>query len=147
MTEPAITLEPTTGSDLERVEALLERNDLPYEDVRTGEGEFFLASADGEFVGVGGLETHGAEGLLRSVVVSASRRGRGLGAALVAELEARADDRGVDSLYLLTTTAAAFFERQGFEAVERDAAPPAVRGMTEFRDLCPASATCMRKIL
>jgi amino-acid N-acetyltransferase len=53
----------------------------------------------------------------------------------------------VETLYLLTTTAAAFFARHGYETVERDTVPARIRGTTEFDDLCPDSAVCMRKRL
>lgn len=147
MHEPAISLEPASPTDLERVEALLAENDLPNDDVGAGTAEFFLASADGEFVGVGGLEVHGSVGLLRSVVVDEAARGEGLGTALCAALESHAREEGVEALYLLTTTAAGFFRRCGYDTIERAAAPDDVRQTAEFRELCPDSATCMEKSL
>jgi amino-acid N-acetyltransferase len=51
----------------------------------------------------------------------------------------------VETLYLLTTTAAPFFERYGYGAVAREEVPRPIRDTTEFTDLCPASATCMVK--
>jgi mannose-6-phosphate isomerase-like protein (cupin superfamily) len=53
--------------------------------------------------------------------------------------------RGVRDVYLLTTTAARFFERAGFATIPRDQAPLAICQTTEFRSLCPASATFMGK--
>ena len=147
MTDDTITLRRAATDDLDRVEALLVANDLPYEDVHSGAATFFVGESDDEVVGVGGLEVYGSVALLRSVVVEASARGEGYGSALCDALEARGRDAGADALYLLTTTAPAFFERRGYEVVERDAAPPEIRETSEFRDLCPASATCMRKRL
>ena len=74
-------------------------------------------------------------------------RGQGYGAAVcdAIEREARAD--GVDETYFLTTTAAGFFAGRGYDAVPRESAPDAVRATEQFADLCPASATCMRKSL
>lgn len=145
MTEPTVALRPADPDDLARIEALLAANDLPDEDVRSGSATFYLASVDGGVVGAGGLEVHGTHGLLRSVVVETDARGRGLGTALVDELEAIAAESGVDSLYLLTTTAEGFFRRRGYEVLDREEAPSGIRRTTEFRDLCPTSATCMRK--
>lgn len=147
MTEPTISLEPATSTDLERVESLLAANDLPSEDVGSGPAVFFLAYADGEFVGVGGLEVQGTAGLLRSVVVAEAARGEGLGAELCAALESHAREEGVEALYLLTTTAEGFFRRCGYGAIARDAAPSAIRRTVEFRELCPDSATCLYKEL
>jgi amino-acid N-acetyltransferase len=145
--DPSLTVEAADPDDLDAVEGLLEANDLPARDVRTSPATFYLARADARLVGVGGVEPYGSAGLLRSVVVEESHRGRGYGAALCDALEARAAERGVETLYLLTTTAAGFFRRNGYGAVPREEAPPSVRGTTQFADLCPTSATCMRKDL
>ena len=51
---------------------------------------------------------------------------------------------GLERLWLLTTTAADFFERMGFQRTDRDSAPPAVRSSAQFAGLCPAGATCLR---
>ncbi|PSP74867.1 GNAT family N-acetyltransferase [Halobacteriales archaeon QS_1_68_20] len=145
MTDSSLTLRPAGADDLSRVEGLLDANDLPSADVRAKPECFFVARADGEVVGVGGVEDHGANGLLRSVVVEESRRGRGYGAGICAALEDHARGAGMATLYLLTTTAAEFFRRRGYEEIPRGAAPERIQGTTEFADLCPASATCMTK--
>lgn len=149
VTNPPITLERAEGASLDHVETLLAANGLPHDDVRTTPAEFFLARANSDpgVVGVGGVEQYGADGLLRSVAVAEPHRGRGYGTALCDELERYARERGVERLYLLTTTAAAFFERRGYETVSRADVPASVRSTTEFAELCPASATCMRREL
>lgn len=144
MPAPSITVRAADADDLDRVEALLDANDLPFRDVRAKPECFHVARSGGRVVGVGGVEVYGADGLVRSVVVEESHRGRGYGTALCDALESQARDEGVETLYLLTTTAAEYFERRGYEAVPREAAPSSVRGTTEFSDLCPDSATCMR---
>jgi amino-acid N-acetyltransferase len=143
---PSVTLHPATAQ-LDYVEALLERNGLPVGDVRARPEAFYYATAGGEPVGVGGLERYGRVGLLRSVVVEAAKRGYGYGSALCAALESNARTAGVETLYLLTTTASAFFDARGYVTVDRADAPSAIRQTTEFEDLCPATATCMRKSL
>lgn len=132
---------------LDEVLALLRSNDLPTADVRANAESIYRAYSDGEFVGIGGVEIHGQNGLLRSVVVRESKRGRGYGVAICDALESRALSNGVDALYLLTTTASEFFTRRGYETVDRGAVPEAIGRTTEFSDLCPATATCMRKDL
>jgi amino-acid N-acetyltransferase len=168
MGDATLTLRPADETALGYVETLLDANGLPSGDVRERPGAFFVAYRDGEDracaerVGIGGIEVVDGEpvdgaggtgeaterpGLLRSVVVERSSRGRGYGAALCAALERRARDEGVGTLYLLTTTAAEFFSARGFTEIERDDAPAAIRRTTQFADRCPATATCMRKRL
>jgi amino-acid N-acetyltransferase len=146
MTDP-ITIERADGDAIDRIETVLDANDLPHADVRSPPGTFFLATDDGERVGVGGLETCGSTGLLRSVVVTEPHHGQGYGRRLCAALEARARSRWVETLYLLTTTAASFFRACGYETVDRESVPPEIRQTTQFSDLCPSSATCLRKDL
>ena len=147
MPDTDVCLEPATPTDLDRVERLLAANDLPTADVRAAGPQFYIARADGKPVGVGGLELHGNAGLLRSVVVPDSHRGRGYGTAICAALEACANQADVETLYLLTTTAADFFREHGYATVDRTAAPERLRSSRQFADLCPDSATCMRKSL
>lgn len=98
----------------------------------------------GTVVGAVGLEPYPPAGLLRSLVVAPRYRGSGVATALVARLLEAADARGVDELWLLTTTAEPFFRRLGFVAADRADAPAGVRASAEFRDVCPASAACLR---
>jgi amino-acid N-acetyltransferase len=147
VTDPQITLSDADATHLDRIESLLDANGLPSGDVRAKPDCFVVARDDGEFVGVGGVEACGSAGLLRSVVVVESRRGRGYGTALCDALEDRARSRGIATLYLLTTSAAPFFRRRGYEDVDRERVPTPVRQTTEFSDLCPATATCLRRDL
>lgn len=101
-------------------------------------------TGEGPVVGAIGLEPYPPAGLLRSLVVAPAYRGAGTATALVARLLETADARGVTDLWLLTTSAAPFFARLGFTPADRAAAPEGVRGCAEFREACPASATCLR---
>lgn len=147
MTDSSITVRRADGEDIARVEALLEANDLPYRDVRTKPECFFVASSDAEVIGVGGVEIYGSNGLLRSIVIEESSRGRGYGTAVRETLEEHARTNGVTTLYLLTTTASAFFRRSEYERVDRENVPSSIQRTTEFTDLCPTSATCLKKEL
>lgn len=147
MDQSAVALRPADGGDLAYVATLLERNDLPSADVDAKPDCFYVATDGNRRVGVGGIEPFGPDGLLRSVVVEESLRGQGYGVGLSEALEAEAERAGVETLYLLTTTAAGFFADRGFEAIARRDAPASIRETEEFADLCPDSATCMRKSL
>lgn len=142
---PTLDLRAADTQTVDRVADLLRRNDLPASDVTAHPERFVLAFADDSLVGVGGLESAGSVGLLRSLVVRDGYRGNGYGGALCDALESRARDRGVETLYLLTTTASGFFESRGYEVVDRDTAPDGIQQTAQFDELCPQSATCMRR--
>lgn len=147
MPDPSITLRAAARDDLDRIVSLLDDNDLPSSDVRSKPGCFLVASSGTAFVGVAGLETHPPVGLLRSVVIGESRRGLGYGSALVDALEEHARADRVETLSLLTTTAAGFFRRAGYAEIAREDVPPSIEATSEFADLCPSTATCMVKDL
>lgn len=147
MDETTLKLRRADEEDLSYVERLLERNELPTEDVRMKPGCFYVAYDGSDRVGVGGLEIDVPVGLLRSVVVERSVRGRGYGTRLCETLETRARSAGVETLYLLTTTASGFFSALDYAEIDRADAPDAVRRTTQFADLCPTTATCMEKSL
>lgn len=136
-----------SDDDMARVAALLAKNDLPYRDIRTDPVTFVGAVVAGDIVGIGGLERYDTVGLLRSVAVKESFQGRGLGTRICDELEAQAQETGIETLYLLTTTAGDFFSARGYDDVDRSEAPSAIQETSEFQDLCPESARCLRKRL
>jgi N-acetylglutamate synthase-like GNAT family acetyltransferase len=138
-----------TSSDRPHVRSLLADARLPVADLDLApELTFWVLRDDaGGLVGAVGLERHGDVGLLRSLVVTPSRRREGLGRTLVRALEEHAAATGVGRLVLLTETAEAFFRRLGYTVIERDRAPSAVASSAEFRTLCPATAVCMTKRL
>ena len=99
------------------------------------------------FNGGVGFEQVGDVGLLRSLVVRREAQARKLGSSLVVEAERLARSVGIRELVLLTQTAADFFERRGYARIERTTAPSAIAQSSEFRTLCPSTATCMIKSL
>ena len=130
------------------VEALLTEAQLPVSDLSSSLSLSLLGVREsGRLVGVVGIEVYGDAGMLRSLAVASARRNAGLGVSLVSNAEAWAAEQGVKALYLLTTTAAQFFARLGYEAIPRSEAPAAIAATAQFSDLCPASSTFMRKVL
>lgn len=135
--------------DLDRLNdarELLASNNLPIDDLGP-KVMLYGAQLGDRLVGVVGLERHGPVGLMRSLAVDQNHRGSGLGARLVEVLEDAALGLGVHSLFLLTTTAEAFFARHGYGRLPRESAPTEIRQTEEFSNLCPASSAFMGKRL
>jgi amino-acid N-acetyltransferase len=126
----------------------LETCGLPHDDLTPSHlKQFFVARDEAGVVGTVGLEPCGTAALLRSLAVAPEHRNDGLGARLVDAVERHAQDEGLHTLYLLTTTAADYFDSRGYEYIDRDALPAPIQQTEEAARLCPASATCMRKVL
>lgn len=141
-----IAVRIATAADLPAARRLLEAEDLPVDDLRA-EYLAFVAGPGDRLAGAIGLERHGATGLLRSLVVAPRVRGQGVGDALVAALETHAAAQGISELWLLTTSADAFFLRLGYTQRTRADAPAVVRATAQFSTLCPDSAVLMSKRL
>lgn len=139
----AAKLRPARVDDLAAVEQLLTASQLPLDGVREALPTFIVAEADAGIVGVAGLEICCDNALLRSVAVDDAWRSQGLGRALVTRTIAEAEARGINALYLLTTSADRYFPTFGFHTIARDAVPEDIRATAEFREACPASATVM----
>lgn len=136
------------SSDLATAEAWLAEAGLPTEDLTTTHMDTFLiASTEGKPVGMIGLESFSNIGLLRSLIVDEQHRGNGLGAYLVAALEARATADGLSELWLLTIDADQFFARNGYETKQRVDVPITIQYSAEFSLLCPDDAVLMKKQL
>ena len=132
-------------ADIERVEALLRDARLPLEGARDAFRVGFVADEHEAIVGAVALEMYPDSALLRSLVVHQTAQGKGLGGRLTQAAIEEAQRRGVDAIYLLTTTAEQFFPRYGFVAVDRQSMPSSIQGSIEFQSACPASAIAMRR--
>jgi amino-acid N-acetyltransferase len=127
---------------------LLEDAGLPASDLTDQHmHEFFYAGSATAPDAMIGVEIYGSDALLRSLVVSPALRSRGLGRLLVAKVEQYARERGVSTIYLLTTTAEQFFRARGYSNASRSAAPSSIQSTTEFAGLCPASSAFLSKRL
>jgi amino-acid N-acetyltransferase len=135
------------GDDLKKdVIALLKENDLPTSDLDSAKDLFALLKKDA-VVGTGGLEFFSGCALLRSVSVRKDQQGKGLGRFINHELEKISKQRRITCLYLLTTTAKEFFEKEGYGVISREETPLQIKSTSEFSSLCPASAIVMKKTL
>jgi len=131
------------AAQLPQLQSLLAANDLPTDDCAE-QGEHFYGIFDQRrLIAAAGLQPADEYFLLRSVVVSASYRGRGLARLLSEFLLRRAEAAGSPAVYLLTETAADYFGRLGFAAVARDRVPAAIAQTRQFASLCPDDARCM----
>ena len=141
-------LRSATVGDLPKVKSFLRENGLPDLGVEGCVRNFVIAEDEiGSWIGVAGLETHGHNGLLRSVAVRKHSRGKGVGRALVNAVLADASARGFTNVYLLTDDASDYFERLGFRVVDRKDVDDAVKASVEFTEACPDSAIVMRKTI
>ena len=122
---------------------LLREADLPAADIDILD-EVYVARVDDEIVGYFALELYDKDALLRSVVITKDSRGRGFGNRMVPFMLKVAQNKKVRNIYLLTTTAAVFFEKVGFKAIERKDAPESITSTREFSQLCPDTAVLMK---
>lgn len=130
-------------SHLLEIRAQLRGAGLPLDDIDEPGRRFYRLELAGAPIGWAGLQAYGTDALLRSIVIADHLRGQSRGRLLVSTIATEARQLGVERLWLLTTTAAGFFIKLGFDTVRREAAPAAIQASREFASICPASATCM----
>lgn len=141
-----MVVESARVEDAAAIFDLLARNRLPLDGLADLANAVVVREGD-RVAGVAALELYDHAALLRSVAVDAALQGRGVGHQLTEAALQLARDRGVTSVYLLTTTAAGFFPRFGFTEIARDDVPAAVRASVEFTSACPSTAIVMMRRL
>ena len=120
---------------------------LPVSDLPADLSGFTLAFDGDELVGTAGMEWMGKIGLLRSVAVAETHRNRQLGRKLFAAALDHARANGVQEVFLITDSAADYFEKNGFQRIDRKEAPAEIAGTAQFAGLCPASAVVMKRVI
>ena len=135
------------ASDLPAVRRLLETQHLPLDGIDEHVSTMVVAREGSEVVGAAAVELYADGALLRSVVVDPMVQGQGLGHRLSDAALRIANERGIHTAFLLTTTAETFFPKLGFEPIARADVPASVQASIEFQSACPASAVVMRKRL
>jgi amino-acid N-acetyltransferase len=143
---PKLLARPLRDGERGALTAALAKAKLPTEDIEAPGRLFWrFETVDEVPVGFGGLELHGEDALLRSLVTLPPVRRRGIGAAIVTALEFEAGLHGCRSAWVITTSAAGFFERLGYAKHERGTVPSAIGATAEFALLCPATAAVLMK--
>lgn len=140
-----IELGPIRLDEAPQLLRLLDENHLPREGLMLHLSTTLVARNAAGVIASAALEVHGDAALLRSVAVASPHRGAGLGIRITRAAMEWAQRLGVTRVFLLTETAEAFFAKQGFRKVARDAAPESIRGSVEFAAACPASAVAMER--
>lgn len=126
------------------VEALLQQCNLPFEDCAEHLGNFIGVLNQERLIALGGVQFEGSYALLRSLAVLAEFRAQGLAGKIVERLLDNLKHRGNREVYLITTTADAYFARRGFYPVARATLPFEIQATEQFSRLCPSDAQAMR---
>jgi amino-acid N-acetyltransferase len=141
------SIERARPEDLPEILGILQNRHLPPDGLPEHLATMLVARDNGRVVGSAALEVYDDGVLLRSVAVVAGREHQGIGHELTNAALKLAATLRAPAVFLLTTTADAYFPRFGFERIERSAVPTSVQASVEFTSACPSAATVMRKPL
>ncbi|HET9057282.1 MAG TPA: arsenic resistance N-acetyltransferase ArsN2 [Chitinophagaceae bacterium] len=135
-----------TGEERQKAINLLQKSQLPVSDLDDDKLLYLLKESD-RTIGTAGLEVMDDCGLLRSVSIIKQEQRKGYGKFLVDAMESYARESGITCLYLLTTAARDFFDKQGYCVIKREDAPEVIKQTSEFLSLCSSTAIVMKKRL
>lgn len=141
------TIQSLDHSEIKAVKELLQLSNLPYSDISEAPVHFFGIKENNKLVAIGALEIYGINAILRSLAVHQTHQNHGYGKQMVRFLENKAIEKGIKNLFLLTSTAADFFKKLAYLPQQRDLCPPEILSSSQFRDICPQSASCLFKKL
>ena len=132
-------------TDLKTIEHLLQNSSLPTVGLSLASAQFLLAETKAnEVIGVLGAQHNEAATLFRSFAVISPWRGKGVGMALVKTMLNRLQEQNRTVLYLLTETAASYFEGLGFQFISREEIPQILLVQSGLDQACPCSSQCMK---
>ena len=141
-----MNIEPNLN--LDELCEILKECSLPVSDLKTNENCVFFSGRDARSIdSCVGVELFKNIALLRSLAVLPRNQGKGKGRALVHYAENYCQLKGVQSVYLLTTTASSYFTSLGYGTVSRDLVPNEIKESTQYSSVCPSSAIIMFKNL
>ncbi len=124
---------------------LLNESGLPTTDVNEPGVKLFCIINQGEVIVSGGYQLLGNYALIRSLAVKERFKGKYLGELMLKYLLDECSERSVKKVFLLTTTAEAYFVKHGFSTVDCDEVPEIIKQTSEFSSLCPATAIVLTK--
>lgn len=137
-----------TEKDLPEIEALLRACALSIEGVRAHIEQYIVVRDNAGLLGCVGIEQSGTVGLLLGLAVAQRARSAGLGELLISAIVADARQRGVESIFVQTTSASAYFARFGFAPIgTSQEVPRALLPSQEFSTNKAAPGTLMRTAL
>lgn len=145
-TDISLAITPKVISDQECYQAFLDQlklSGLPFEDLDKDKHLLVGYYQKEKLIGTGAMEIYGDYGLLRSVSITEAMRGKKLGSKITYHLIEHAKLSDLKGLYLLTETAKDFFDKIGFEVIDRNQAVEEIKASAEFTHVCPTSAACM----
>lgn len=125
---------------------LLKKNNLPTKDINSGT-QLFVVEEGNNVIATVAVEYDYNNALLRSLCVSQEKRNSGIGKQLVDFIENYVKKQGVQTIFLLTTTAAGFFSKREYQIIHRSNVPEFIKNTKEYSVLCASSSTLMKKQL
>jgi len=131
---PALFALPLATWERDGIKAALARAGLPVDDVETDGPLFWRFERDDVPVGFAGIEVHGTDAVLRSLITLPPVRQQGIGGAMIDKMEVEARARGASAIYLLTRDFVPFFARLGYAPCGRDRLPPAIATAGPFAE-------------
>jgi N-acetylglutamate synthase-like GNAT family acetyltransferase len=140
---PSLFAQPLATWERDGLKATLARAGLPADDLDDDGPLFWRFERNDTPAGFAGIEVHGTDAVLRSLVTLPPLRLQGVGGAMVDKMETEARARGVRAIYVMTGDAVAFFSKLGYAPCARERVPAAIAATAPFAG--PASATAMMK--
>jgi len=137
---------PASQNSFSAAIELLKKNNLPTEDINPGT-QLFVTEENDSVIGTVAVEYNFDVALLRSLSVSEQKRNSGIGQMLVDFIENYVQKQGVRLIYLLTTSAEAFFLKKGYKSIDRNEVPDFIKNTKEYSVICSSSSTLMKKEL
>jgi glycerol-1-phosphatase len=133
---------PATADHDAGIRDLLDRSGLGAEGGWVPDGVTVAGLVDGAVAATAAADVRAPDAYVRSVAVREDLRHQHAGTLAVAAAAREARRWGASTLWLVTETAASFFERLGFEPVDRNVLPAWI---AERSHQCRESATAMRR--
>lgn len=128
-----IVIRIASENDLLPIQYLLAKAGLSKQGIEQNIDNFLVACAPNKkIIGTVGIEPLGADGLLRSLVISSESWNAKIGLNFIELAVAYGKQKGYQKLYLLTNTSLPFFEYVGFQILNETEIPENVKTSDHF---------------